>query len=579
MKRLYRALTPQLAALLLLLPAALAQTVTGDSTEKLEETKEIEILATVNGEPIYFEDLESLLSDLHSGTSQGQRGAPDLDRMMFRLINDKLLAQEARALGMQDDEPIPARMARLRENLAVKRLEQEEIWTLAEPTTSELEQAFAKEYRTATFRMLTAYEEEEAERLLAELEQGADFEELARESSVDQYGPRGGLVKDLARFDMPRDLAADIFAMSPGDLRGPFRTRIGWANILLESIADPDPERFESATSSLRNLVRYRKAESVKDSLGTRLRQAHPVVIDQEAVARIVDERLPDARLKAKVEDPEAVVARVGDRTITAEQYGKALGARWKGVRNEDAARAAKPLVLERLIRDQLMLAEALARGYANTPAVDKAVGAAESRLLIPRMLDEVVAAGIEVTQEEMESYYEEHKNQLHRPPQVRIGQITVTDLEEAERLAELLREGADLAWLARQHSTDAFREAGGDRGLVTPKRSGDPIEEALFEAQPGDVLGPTAYGENFLVARVIAREERGIYEFSEVAGNMRQAVFDAEFQASLHEYIQKLRSRSEIVINEDVLASLQITGTQEEGQPHGMGGGPGQGH
>jgi parvulin-like peptidyl-prolyl isomerase len=569
--------TLQVAVLVVLASPTLAQETANSSPEAGDQAMDVGIVATVNGEPIFFEDLEGLLGEMHSGTAETQRGAPDLERMMFRLVNDKLLAQEARVLGIQNDEPIPTQLAALRQSLAIKQLEQKEIWSLAEPTAEELEQAFAKEYQTITFRMLTTHEKEEAERLLSELERGADFEALARESSVDQSGPRGGLVEDLPRIDMPHGLADDVFALSPGDLKGPFRTRIGWSNIRVESFAEPDPERFEALQPSLRTLVRYRKAEALKDDLGSRLRQAHPVVIDQQAVAAVVAERLPDSRLMPQVEDPESIVARVGEREITAEDYGKALRARWKGVRNVEAARAAKPLVLERLIRDELMISEALSRGYGDTPEVERVVSASETQLLIPRILSEVVAADIEVTQEEMESYYEEHKNQYHRPPRVRIGQITVAERAEAERLAELLRQGADLAWLARQHSIDDFKDAGGDRGWATPKRSGDPIEEALLDAQPGDVLGPAAVGENFLVVRVITREEQGIYDFQEVSGNVRQAVNNREFQLALHDYIQKLRSRSEIVVNEDVLATLQITGTPAEGEIHSMGSPPEQ--
>ncbi len=569
--------TLQVAVLVVLASPTLAQETANSSPEAGDQAMDVGIVATVNGEPIFFEDLEGLLGEMHSGTAETQRGAPDLERMMFRLVNDKLLAQEARVLGIQNDEPIPTQLAALRQSLAIKQLEQKEIWSLAEPTAEELEQAFAKEYQTITFRMLTTHEKEEAERLLSELERGADFEALARESSVDQSGPRGGLVEDLPRIDMPHGLADDVFALSPGDLKGPFRTRIGWSNIRVESFAEPDPERFEALQPSLRTLVRYRKAEALKDDLGSRLRQAHPVVIDQQAVAAVVAERLPDSRLMPQVEDPESIVARVGEREITAQDYGKALRARWKGVRNVEAARAAKPLVLERLIRDELMISEALSRGYGDTPEVERVVSASETQLLIPRILSEVVAADIEVTQEEMESYYEEHKNQYHRPPRVRIGQITVAERAEAERLAELLRQGADLAWLARQHSIDDFKDAGGDRGWATPKRSGDPIEEALLDAQPGDVLGPAAVGENFLVVRVITREEQGVYDFQEVSGNVRQAVNNREFQLALHDYIQKLRSRSEIVVNEDVLATLQITGTPAEGEIHSMGSPPEQ--
>lgn len=560
-----------------LVPPALAEESMEDPPLNGDRSTETGIVATVNDEPIFFEDLERLLGAMHSGTTETQRGAPDPDRMMLRLVNDKLLAQEAKALGMQNDEPIPTQLNEIRQNMAIKRLEKEEIWSRAEATAEEIQQAFAKEYRTITFRMLTTYEKEEAEELLSELQQGADFETLAKEASVDQFSPRGGLVQDLDRIDMPHDLADQAFAMHPGDLKGPFRTRIGWSNLKVVSFADPDPAEFESLQSSLRSLVRYRKAEVLKEGLGARLRQSHSVVIDQEAAAAIAAERLPDSRLMPKVEDPESVVARVGDRTITSQQYGKALQSRWKGVRNEDAARAAKPLVLESLIREQLMLSEALARGYGNTPEVDRVVSASETQFLIPRILNEVVAANIEVTLEETESYYLEHEGEFHRPPRVNIGQITVTSREEAERLAELLRQGSDLAWLARQHSIDEFKEAGGARGWTTPRRNAGPIDDELFEAQIGEVLGPATQGENFLVVQVLGREEQGTFSFQEISGNLRQAVYDAEFQAALHEYIQKLRSRSEIVIHEDMLATLQITGTPSEGDSHPKSGTHGQ--
>ena len=85
------------------------------------------VIATVNGEPIYFEDLERLLADTHRGVPAGQRQAPDLDRMLFRLVNDELLGQEARALGMHEEDPIPARLAAKRTSLAVERLEREDL--------------------------------------------------------------------------------------------------------------------------------------------------------------------------------------------------------------------------------------------------------------------------------------------------------------------------------------------------------------------------------------------------------------------------------------------------------------------
>jgi parvulin-like peptidyl-prolyl isomerase len=180
-----------------------------------------------------------------------------------------------------------------------------------------------------------------------------------------------------------------------------------------------------------------------------------------------------------------------------------------------------------------------------------------------------VVATDVTVTPEEMQVYYEAHKEAFHRPPRVHARQITVASEEEAARLAALLEQGTDVAWLARQHSTDAFKDAGGDRGWVVPRRSGDSLEEALFEAQPGDVLGPVERDGGFIVVLVGAREEQGLYTLEEIGGNVRKTLSEQKAQQALHDFIQTLRDRSEITIHEDVLAAMRITGSPVEETAH----------
>jgi len=518
------------------------------------------VVAVVNGEPVYVEDLKRLLEQMHTGAAADRRSKPDLDRLVFRLVNDTLLAQEARAMGMDEEDPIPARIAARRESLAVAHLEREEISSRAEATDEEVGRAFTEEYRRITFRILTVREREKAEALRRQIESGADFGAVAKESSVDPYGPRGGLVENLARIDTPHEFAAAVFALEPGRLEGPVATRIGWSVIRVESFTAADPARLDELKPSLRNLVRFRKAEALRADLGTRLPAVHQVVIDEAAVAAVVPERLPDGRLMPKVESPEAVVARVGDRTITAARLGQALGARWGGVANEVAALAAKPIVLGRLVQGELMTAEALARGYGDTKEAERALHAAETQLLVSRYLSQVVAAEVRVTPEEMAAWYDQHKESYHRPPRLRLRQITVATEAEAQRLAGLVRQGADVGWLARQHSTDGFKDSGGDRGWVVPKGTGEAFEAALFAAKPGDVLGPTAAPEGFTVVRVEAREEQGIYDYKEVSGNVRKAVEEQKSQQAIHEVVQKLRSRSMIEIYEDRVAALQIS-------------------
>jgi hypothetical protein len=238
-------------------------------------------------------------------------------------------------------------------------------------------------------------------------------------------------------------------------------------------------------------LENTRKLEA---ELARELTARHQVRVNEGTVATIVPEQGPDSRLMPRMADGDAVVATIGPRrSITASAYARALAQRWRGVRNLEAAAAAAPIILQGLIHDHLLAAEALRRGYGERPDVVRAVNAYETQLLVPRYLEQVVAAGVEVTGAEMERYYADNAELFSRPPRLRLGQITVATLQEAEAIAAQLRSGTDLAWLARQKSIDRFRDSGGDQGWFEPRPAVDDFNDKLLAAAPGSVLDPIA--------------------------------------------------------------------------------------
>jgi peptidyl-prolyl cis-trans isomerase C len=533
------------------------------------------IVATVNGQPVYFEDLEQQLQFAHTGRAETRRDAPDIRKLVDRLINDELLAQEARALGIDEETEIRSRVEAHRRKLSLERLEREEIEDKIKITEEMLREAFKREYATATLHILTAEERETADELLVLLQEGAEFEELARERSSDPYATRGGKMESVERVDFPIGLANRVWSLPPGELAGPFRTRLGWSLLRVDAFGEADPQRYDAVKNWLEGQLRFRESEGLRDALGKRLREAYEVSVDDQAVSAIGCEQLSDGRLMPRIEDPAVTVARVGERSIRADELGKALADRWKGVRNQEAALATRSVLLRQLIRDELLRIESEQRGYEESPEIQRAVRAFERDLIVRRYTRDVIMPKVEVTQEEMRAYYDEHKDGFANPPKLHVGQITVEEEAEAERLAGLLRQGADLAWLARQHSIDRFKEAGGERGWLVPVEGVDSFQDQLAGSQPGDVLGPIGVPGNYVILKVNAREDQGVRAFAEVAGNIRSFVFAQNYREYHDEYVQRLRERSEIEIHEEVLASMQITGAPvEEGSeaegPHG---------
>jgi parvulin-like peptidyl-prolyl isomerase len=534
-------------------------------------------VAVVNGEAITLEDVEKRLEELHGEAGQGERSTARPERLLNRLVNDVLIGQEARVLGLHEESPVPETIERNRQKLALSLLERKEISGPSEPTPEEVAELFRERYRKATFRILTAADIEGAGAIVAALRDGVDVESVVAEMSIDPYAENGGLVEDVARKDLQLSVADVVFALSPKEVAGPVETDLGWSIVIAEEFGEPDPELLDEVRGRLERIVRQRKEAAGRSALVERLRQRHEVIVDRELVDSIQPVRRPDGRLTAESPGPDAVIATIGDEvTLSADDYAVALERRWRTIPEQEAARAAAPIILENLINQRLQLAEAYARGYHELPAVRRALHGLETELLIPKYLSSVLAAGLEVTEEEKRAEYERSREQLRRPPRMRFGQITVPSREQAEAIASALRGGSDLGWLARQHSTDGLREKGGLQEWRVIRADGGPISKKLLEAAPGTVLEPIQEEDSWVVYQVVAREEQGVFSYEEVSGNMREAVFRRKFTEVLDRFLKTARSRSEIEIRQDMLAGLRLSGTQEAADEPAHGGGHG---
>ena len=110
-----------------------------------------------------------------------------------------------------------------------------------------------------------------ANELLGEIQAGADFAQMAQEHSQGPSGPNGG---DLGWFKPgamvpPFDSAA--FALEPGQVGGPVKTRFGYHVIKVEGRRTTPPMAFEQAQNQIRFSLANQKVQdrsmAVMDSL------------------------------------------------------------------------------------------------------------------------------------------------------------------------------------------------------------------------------------------------------------------------------------------------------------------------
>ncbi|MCM2268491.1 MAG: peptidylprolyl isomerase [Thermoanaerobaculia bacterium] len=536
----------------------------GQALEPEAEAAGSRVIARVNGEALYAEDLEIALGEIHRSQSVQRRSDYDLDQLMFRLVNDTLLAQEARTLAMDDSPELRRKLEARRESRARTRVFREEIGEKLDFNEEAVRAVYDDVYRVAKLRVLTRRDRGELEALRPKMIAAQDetaFAALAEVESQDPYALRGGKIH-AAFTDLYKSILDYIGVAKPGEVSQPLATQWGWTLAVVDGVEPADPSQLEARRNRTLVELRYRQERALRLALAERLKPTLGLAVDWSAYEAVELQRMHDGKLLPKFAEPERLIVRLAGRTITVEQFAGRLVAAWSTVSNATLALEYKPGVLDDLIFEEMLVAEGLRRGYGDTPEVKRELHALEVSQLSSRYLKETVAAGVEITPQEAREYYEAHKGEFRKPPRLHLLQLTVPKLEEAERIAELARGGADFAWLVRQHSTDRYKEAGGVRGWVAANQGITNFRSELAHAQKGDVLGPREAPNGWIVVKVDLYEEQDHYPFEAVSGNVKARLQSEEIVARIDSVVQKLRERSEIWIDREAVAALSILPT-----------------
>ena len=114
-------------------------------------------------------------------------------------------------------------------------------------------------------RHILVEEEEQAREIIAELDGGADFAELAEEHSTDPSAEgRGGDLGFFTRDRMVAPFAEAAFAMEPGTHSAePVETQFGWHVILVEERREGTAPEREAVEGQLQEII---AAEVIEDT-------------------------------------------------------------------------------------------------------------------------------------------------------------------------------------------------------------------------------------------------------------------------------------------------------------------------
>ena len=236
--------------------AALLTLMLGFSTVSRAQSAADDIIAVVNGEAI----TEAHVMMFYQSLPQQYQQVPVetlRDQIFESLIERKLLAQAARLAGMLENEEIKQRIDFITDDV----LQQAYLNQLVETRATEeaLRAAYAEMvagYGTSDevwARHILLENEADARAVIAELEAGADFAELAKTRSTGPSGASGGDLGYFVREQMVAPFATAAFELEIGAMTSdPVQTEFGWHVIKVEGRCPTTPPSYEEVRGELR---------------------------------------------------------------------------------------------------------------------------------------------------------------------------------------------------------------------------------------------------------------------------------------------------------------------------------------
>lgn len=195
--------------------------------------------------------------------------------LVEQIVTIQLLANAATQDGLTNEQEIAAELEYARLQLLARAMTQK-YSNENPPTEAELRQVYEDnlprlantQYRA---RHILVETEDEAASLIEQLNDGADFAELAREHSTGPTAPDGGDLGWFSAESMVAPFAAAVVDAEVGvHVPMPVQTRFGWHVIRVEEKREQEPPGLESVRTELMNEVARQKLSDYISSLRER---------------------------------------------------------------------------------------------------------------------------------------------------------------------------------------------------------------------------------------------------------------------------------------------------------------------
>jgi peptidyl-prolyl cis-trans isomerase C len=250
-----------------------------------------------------------------------------------------------------------------------------------------------------------------------------------------------------------------------------------------------------------------------------------------ELVASVGSEKIDDVELDAKI----AAQERQAKRQLSADE---------------------RQGVLKALINQRLLVMEAKDEGLEKKDEVKRAVDDARREILSNLVFDQEVGSKVQVGDDEVKRFFDSNPQlfELRKVSQILVAPAAAGTAGAEKKAKGLLAKVAanpkSFSPLAKAESDDTVSKAkGGDLGELRRGMMVKELEQAVFSAKPGSIVGPvmTQFGFHILYVRSSRQQS-----FDEAKDEIAREMGRARSEALQKKLLEALAQKYKVSINKD---------------------------
>ena len=530
-------------SILIFLATATTHSAMGQALPVIKGKKTV---ATVNDEPITLEEFSRELLSLKAAGDKKKE-----DELLKRLINTRLIIQEARRMGLDELKELKERVDVFARQTLRDELIERQVKNI-KPDEKEVERLYREAIKEWKIKSVLFEKEENAKAMEDALKGGKGFDEALKKSLSDRKGKGSEEGNYLKEKELLPEIAEAVSKMKIGSTSSVVKIKTGFVIFKLEDVRFPEDPKVKEQVRMV--LLRQKQKEAFAKN--EKALKAKSVKVN-DPLLKSLDFESKEQGFEKLLKDKRAVAEIKGEKPITVGEFAEYMKQQlYHGVERAVESKRLnkrKDQILEEMLEKRVLRKEALRLGIDKTEGYKNKVKEYENSLIFGAFVAKAVAPDIKLNEEELKAYYDQHMKEYSYPEMMKIKSLAFSKRENAEKAIVNLRQGTDFQWLKANAEGQVDKNTKGvldfEGNLLTTKNLPENVQKAVSGAKSGDfrlLANPENYFYVLSIQEVIPPRPQ---PYPEVREQIAKKIYNEKIIKAVEEYADKLRAVSDVKI------------------------------